>query len=76
MDETTETRRKLVGRIKELAEEVDPAMFWQIHRSTLVSVSAIAGVTRDMAGHLRVKLKQRKELLIVSESYTYLFKQM
>ena len=51
-------------------------MFWQIHRGTLVNVNAIAGVTRDMGGHLRVKLKERKETLAVSEPYYHLFKQM
>jgi len=62
--------------IKELSEELDPAMFWQIHRSTLVNVGAIAGVDRDLRGHLQVKLKQRPERLPVSESYTHLFRQM
>ncbi|MFM8822792.1 MAG: LytR/AlgR family response regulator transcription factor, partial [Limnohabitans sp.] len=33
--------------IKELVDELDPKVFWQIHRSTLVNVSAIAGVQRD-----------------------------
>ena len=62
--------------IKELTDELDPQQFWQIHRSTLVNVNAIAGVTRDMRGHLQVKLKQRSELLPVSESYMHLFRQM
>ena len=31
--------------------------------ATLVNVNAIAGVTRDIGGHLRVKLKERKETL-------------
>lgn len=62
--------------IKELIEELDPRMFWQIHRGTLVNVNAIAGVTRNMGGQLCVKLKQRKEALPVSESYVHLFKQM
>jgi DNA-binding LytR/AlgR family response regulator len=62
--------------LKSLAEEVDPQAFWQIHRSALVSVSQIAGVTRDMRGHLTVKLKQRRETLPVGESYVHLFKQM
>jgi DNA-binding LytR/AlgR family response regulator len=62
--------------IKELVEVVDPNVFWQIHRSTLVNINAIAGVTRDFRGHLSVRLKQRKETLQVSESYTHLFKQM
>jgi len=55
---------------------LDPNLFWQIHRSTLVNVGAIAGVTRDVRGNLQVKLKQRPELLAVSESYNHLFRQM
>ncbi len=62
--------------IKELAEQLDPGMFWQIHRATLVNVNAIAGVNRDIRGHLAVRLKEREETLQVSESYTHLFKQM
>jgi DNA-binding LytR/AlgR family response regulator len=62
--------------LKALAEEVDPQSFWQIHRSALVNVNAIAGVNRDIRGHLQVKLKARKETLPVGESYVHLFKQM
>jgi DNA-binding LytR/AlgR family response regulator len=62
--------------IRELSDELDPAQFWQIHRSTLVNVNAVAGVTRDLRGHLQVKLKQRPEALAVSESYAHLFRQM
>jgi len=62
--------------IRELTDELDPNLFWQIHRSTLVNVGAIAGVTRDVRGNLQVKLKQRPELLAVSESYNHLFRQM
>ena len=60
--------------IRELLDELDPEMFWQIHRGTLVNVNAIAGVTRDIAGRLRVRLKQRKETLPVSNPYTHLFR--
>jgi DNA-binding LytR/AlgR family response regulator len=62
--------------LKSLAEEVDPQSFWQIHRSALVNVNAIAGVDRDFRGHLQVKLKGRKETLPVGENYVHLFKQM
>jgi DNA-binding LytR/AlgR family response regulator len=73
----TSDREALIRRpIKDLVDAVDPNVFWQIHRSTLVNIHAMAGVTRDFRGHLSVKLKQRKELLAVSESYTHLFKQM
>jgi DNA-binding LytR/AlgR family response regulator len=62
--------------IKELAEELDPGCFWQIHRSTIVNVNAIAGVRRDLRGRPQVRLKSRSELLTVSDAYAYLFRQM
>jgi DNA-binding LytR/AlgR family response regulator len=37
---------------------------------------AIAGVTRDFRGRMLVKLKLRPETLLVSDSYTHLFRQM
>ena len=62
--------------IKELVEELDPAIFWQIHRSTLVNVKAIAGVTRDERGRQEVLLKGRSEKLPVSRSAAQLFRSM
>ena len=62
--------------IKELVDEVDPARFWQIHRSTLVNVKAIAGVTRDFRGRQIVSVRGHGEKLEVSRSYTGLFKGM
>lgn len=62
--------------LKELAEELDPNLFWQIHRSTIVNVNAIGAVSRDLTGHLVVKLKGRRETLQVSQPYTHLFRQM
>ena len=62
--------------IKDLVDELDPDLFWQIHRSTLVNVNAIAGIARDLRGHMRVRLKQRKESLSVSESFAYRFREL
>jgi DNA-binding LytR/AlgR family response regulator len=62
--------------IKELVDEIDPRLFWQIHRSTLVNVKAIAGVTRDFRGRQIVTVKGHPEKLEVSRSYTGLFKGM
>ena len=45
-------------------------MFWQVHRSTVVSVHAIHSVTRDGRGTLTLRLKQRSETLPVSERPT------
>jgi DNA-binding LytR/AlgR family response regulator len=62
--------------IKELVEELDPQCFWQIHRSTLVNVNAIAGVARDERGRQLVGIRGRAERLEVSRSYTGLFRGM
>ena len=62
--------------IRELAEQLDPDLFWQIHRGTLVNVNSIAGVARDLRGHMVLRLKQRPETLPVSDSYAQRFRQM
>ncbi len=62
--------------IKELIDELDPQRFWQIHRSTLVNVNAIAGVSRDLRGRQIVAVRGHTERLEVSRSYTGLFKGM
>jgi DNA-binding LytR/AlgR family response regulator len=62
--------------IKELLEQLDPALFWQIHRGTVVNVNAIETVHRSVAGHYEVRLKRRPELLPVSAQYAHLFRQM
>ena len=62
--------------IKELVDELDPERFWQIHRSTLVAVTAIAAVTRDFRGRQIVAVKGNPQKLEVSRSYTHLFKGM
>ncbi len=71
-DSETLIRRSL----KELQDELDPAYFWPIHRSTIVNANAIAGVSRDFRGHLSVKLKARSEKLPVSDANVHLFRQM
>ncbi|MDB5745884.1 MAG: DNA-binding response regulator [Massilia sp.] len=62
--------------VRDLADELDPALFWQIHRATLVNVNAIEGVTRDIRGRHLVLVKGRSEKLEVSRSFLHLFKQM
>ena len=73
---TSEGESLIRKPIKELSQELDPASFWQIHRSTIVNVHAIAGVVRDLRGRTQVRLKRREELLAVSDAYTQLFRQM
>ena len=62
--------------IKELAEELDPETFLQIHRGTIVNINAIAAVHRDLHGRYQVRLKSRSEALQVSASFAHLFRNM
>ena len=62
--------------VRDLVAALDPALFWQIHRSTLVNVHAIDGVTRDMRGRHLVLIKGQPDKLEVSRSFVHLFKQM
>ena len=73
---TAESEALIKTPIRELADGLDPEVFWQIHRSTLVNVSAIAAVTRDFRGQAHIKVKGKDESLVVSRVYSHLFKQM
>lgn len=62
--------------VKELANELDPDKFWQIHRGTIVNVNFIAKVSRSLTGRGVVRLRDRPETLTVSQRYIHMFKQM
>lgn len=62
--------------IRELVEELNPSIFLQIHRSTLVNLNAIEGVVRDERGRQEVIIKERSEKLQVSRSAAPLFRAM
>ena len=70
-------RREAIIRksIKELEEELDPNVFWRIHRSTIVNVEAIDSVSKTVAGVV-VKLRNRPVRLPVSEANRHLFRHM
>lgn len=62
--------------LRELLARLDGSAFKQIHRSTIVNLRAIAGITRDDTGRGTVRLKNRTETLSVSVPYMALFKHM
>ena len=62
--------------IRDLLPGLDPAVFKQIHRSTIVNMHAVASVTRDDTGRGTLRLRNRPETLPVSLSYMALFRNM
>jgi len=63
--------------LSELAKQLDPSAFAQVHRSTLVNMNYVASTRRDMGGRVFVRLKDRQATeLPVSRAYAHVFRQM
>jgi DNA-binding LytR/AlgR family response regulator len=62
--------------LKELLPQLDADEFWQVHRGTVVRVSAIRTVKRDEDGKMRLHLNGKVETLPVSPAFAARFKGM
>ncbi|MDB5751501.1 MAG: LytR family transcriptional regulator [Ramlibacter sp.] len=62
--------------LKDLLPQLDPGVFWQVHRGTVVRAAAIEAVHRDEAGKLQLAVHGRREQLPVSRLYAHLFRAM
>ena len=62
--------------IRELADELDPERYVQIHRSVIVNLARVTHVTRGLNETAEVHLDGRTETLPVSRSFLHLFRQM
>jgi DNA-binding LytR/AlgR family response regulator len=62
--------------ISELAAQLEPQQFWQVHRSTIVNLAHLAGTRRDDASRLFVRIAGWNDELPVSRAYVHLFKPM
>ncbi len=65
----------LTSSLRHMKEKLDPQVFWQIHRSVVVNVSAIDRIYRSFRGALEIKVKGREELLPVSAAHAHLFRE-
>jgi DNA-binding LytR/AlgR family response regulator len=62
--------------LAEVAAQLDPEVFWQIHRGTVVNMDEVASTRRDLAGRVFVRLKDGKTELTVSRAYAQRFRHM
>ncbi len=62
--------------LKDLLPQLDPDLFWQIHRSIIVRASAISRVQKDPLGHHHATLKGHPEKLPVSTACQARFRSM
>ncbi len=58
--------------LRELLEQLDEEIFWQIHRGTVVNSTHIAHAKRDELGHLTLTLKGRNDEIPVSRQFAHL----
>lgn len=62
--------------LKDLLPQLDPEVFWQVHRGTVVRATAIHSVHRDEAGRFSLELRGRPGRVPVSRLYAGRFKAM
>jgi len=62
--------------ITELAAQLDPERFVQVHRSTIVNLDHLEGTRRDELSRLFVRMRGHSGELPVSRAYVHLFKAM
>lgn len=62
--------------LKELIAGLDPEVFWQVHRGTLVRADAIARARRDELGRITLEIRGHSDRLRVSQAYAWRFKAM
>lgn len=62
--------------IVELLAQLDPAVFVQVHRSTVLNLAHLAGTRRDEASRLFLRVRGHAQELPVSRAYVHLFKAM
>jgi DNA-binding LytR/AlgR family response regulator len=73
---TAQAEHLIRTTITDLAAQLDPAQFWQVHRSTLINLAHLAGTRRDEMSRLFVRIKGHAQELPVSRAYVHLFKAM
>ena len=72
----TATSEALIRKpLSDLQQQLDPDIFWQVHRSIIVNAGAIRTVHRSFRGALHIRLKERAEDLPVSAAHAHRFKQ-
>lgn len=74
--QTATTEHLIRTPIFELAGQLDPEVFWQVHRSTIINLDHLAGTRRDEQSRLFVRVRGHGRELPVSRAYVHLFKAM
>jgi DNA-binding LytR/AlgR family response regulator len=73
---TAEREHLIRTSLRELLPQLDPQVFWQVHRGTVVQARCITTARREESGKVTLSLQGRPEKLTASRLYAHLFKGM
>jgi DNA-binding LytR/AlgR family response regulator len=73
---TAEREHLIRLSLRELLPQLDPQVFWQVHRGTVVQARCVATARREESGKVTLTLRGRPEKLVASRLYAHLFKGM
>jgi DNA-binding LytR/AlgR family response regulator len=73
---TADREHLIRASLRELLPQLDPAVFWQVHRGTVVQARAISTARREESGKVTLTLRGRSEKMTASRLYAHRFKGM
>jgi DNA-binding LytR/AlgR family response regulator len=73
---TAEREHLIRLALRELIPQLDPDVFWQVHRGTVVQARCITSARRDESGKAFLTLRGRPEVITASRLYAHRFKGM
>jgi DNA-binding LytR/AlgR family response regulator len=71
---TAEREHLIRLSLRELVPQLDPAVFWQIHRGTVVQARYIESATQLETGILTLRMRGHSEELTVSRMFAHRFR--
>ena len=74
--QTADAEHLIRSTLTELIDQLDPSIFWQIHRGTVVQANRVIAATRDELGNMQIEVKGCERPLTVSRAYQAKFKPM
>lgn len=74
--QTREATHLIRTPIKDLEQSLNPDLFWRVHRSAIVNISAIDRVDRSFSGRLTITFINFDETVEISRTYAHRFRQM
>ncbi len=73
---TVEHEYLIRSSIMELASQLDPQCFWQVHRGIIINVDHLLSTRRDDNARLYLQMRGHDGELPVSRAYMHMFKAM